>query len=284
MSGFELVASRQRATAICLVANTELGKSDLIRRSVKEWIEGGDDLVPDEIKDLLYHSVNPKIFKMLSRRIVERYKDGTLSIHLHIRKVGKQMDGQTYGEICSIAQVLVSQDHVDMHDTTPLPLQIGVVGDNGGDVETLVLVDVMELVENSERAIPCCVRLQSLDQCNRVCADAAQTLRLNLVGKISLVSRDRKLIACTRNIGGIGDHELPHKVVKDGAHVEQKISHDRTNLGRSFGLQADSQTKVLAIKVYHGDDFAMPARDSPDHLEYLVQMLLRPGEFEPYPA
>src|ERR1019366_5866062 len=117
----------------------QLSRSDQIRQSVKEWLKTGDDLLPDELKDLRQHNFNPQRLQFVSRRIVERYKDGSLSLHFHIQEsfpkacesfpppgVGQKLgviQGHHGAEYCAVAQFLPTNEHADERvivATTPI--------------------------------------------------------------------------------------------------------------------------------------------------------------------
>ena len=50
--------------------------ADQIRHLSKQWLESGDEDIPQELKALLEYRPNVSV---LSDRLLERYKDGTLS-------------------------------------------------------------------------------------------------------------------------------------------------------------------------------------------------------------
>ena len=52
--------------------------SNRIRDLVEEWLKSGNDAVPDALKNLLEHD---RYCQVHSRRILERYKSGSLDLH-----------------------------------------------------------------------------------------------------------------------------------------------------------------------------------------------------------
>src|ERR1035437_8963918 len=125
----------------------QLSRPDQIRQSVKEWLKTGDNFVPDKIKNLLQHRIDPPRFQLVGSRFVERYKDGSLSLHFHIKEsLPKACESflttsvaEKFGIIqrhhgakyCAVAQFLPTDEHAEERvivATTPVNKSIACDG------------------------------------------------------------------------------------------------------------------------------------------------------------
>ena len=57
--------------------------SDTIRLLSKQWLETGDHIFLDELKDVRQRKVDPKDLKIVHSSLIERYEQGSLSFHFH---------------------------------------------------------------------------------------------------------------------------------------------------------------------------------------------------------
>lgn len=266
-----------------LESQLQLSKSDLIRLRVKEWIKSGDDLIPDEVKDLLKRPIDPKFFKVFTRRIVERYKEGTLSLHFHfrdtliknaefLREVERDADVPEY---CAIAQFAVSEHH---SDDVMIPIrtkETRAICDNSDHIQFPVFIDVMECVEESQRVIPTLVRLQPFDQCRSFFVNTIEASASKRVFEAVIGDRDWELIRASR-FALVGDSELPHEMIESRSDIEQEIACDSTEFGRHFGGDIDAQDRYLLIKVFLGQDYALAFSITGGNRESLLKMFICP--------
>jgi hypothetical protein len=144
-------------------------KSERIRQLVKEWLKSGQRSLSEEIKNLLQNYDNPSI---LRKHILERYKHGSLSVHVHIFVDAIRLVSQDYCAICHF-----SADDIDMQTKT---LEINCVSEDGGHVQSSVLIDVCEFRENPQgvqiaERLPTMIRLQGIDECVRTCGNPQQS-------------------------------------------------------------------------------------------------------------
>src|SRR6185437_10671275 len=144
---------------------TESQRRFQIGHLVKEWLKSGEDIVPDELKNILQHRIDSHGFQRFSRRIVERYKDGSLALHFHLFETSNDarlIQGHPYvPEYCAVSQFVVPQEGCEALQ----PPKLHVTGNCGGDAQSFVFVNVMQIIEGEERILPSVIRLQSLDEC-----------------------------------------------------------------------------------------------------------------------
>ena len=131
----------------------QMSRPEQIRQSVKEWLKTGDNCVPDKLKDLLQYRIDPPRLQLVGGRFVERYEDGSLTLHLHLSKpvshgggIERHRDVPVY---CAVSQFGISDDHFHHGTLTALPFGDGITRDSGSQVECPVLVDVVKFVEDS---------------------------------------------------------------------------------------------------------------------------------------
>lgn len=142
-----------------------------VRELVKKWLESLENGIPHELEDALQHSIDAMRFETLSRRIVERYKNGSLSLHFHLFKTLHKGEVETQpnvAELCTVAQFIMPHEHGEDGVLPVLPFKFDGTSDASSEMETFVFVDVVEIIERSKRILPTMVRLQPLDQCHRL--------------------------------------------------------------------------------------------------------------------
>src|SRR5450759_3128629 len=172
--------------------------AERIRSLVEEWLKSGDNCVPGELKNLLQHRVNPQQLKVLNRRIVERYKDGSLSLHFHILEripqTGRQLwvvEGNSdITEYCAIAQFCVADNHVKERGRSMNPIHPGVVGNSSSQCRRPVLIDIMESVQGLQRLVPTVVRLETLNECSGFFGKPVKPLSSDVSGECGRTASD----------------------------------------------------------------------------------------------
>jgi hypothetical protein len=177
-------------------------RSERIQRLVKEWLKNGNNGLPDELKDLLQNPIDSQMLKggfeivpvfkgsrfgVKKDSILERYKHRRISLHLHFFKADSDagvvgmIEPEAEGHYCAVAEFLVSQDRSnDGFQRTVTggvrPIQFRIPSDGGNQVQVPVLVNVMELGKQGQwMSLPSVVRLQTLDECHRLCGNVIQS-------------------------------------------------------------------------------------------------------------
>jgi len=253
-----------------------------VRGLVEKWLESLENGIPHELEDALQHGVNSVRFEAFSRRIVERYKNGGLSLHFHVfearrhRIIEAQPDAT---ESCAIAQFIIPQKHGANRVLLVQPFEDNGASHDCSQMEIFVFVDVMEIVERFKRILPTVVRLQPLDQCHRLFGNTLKPFALQGSGEIIGTATDRKGSAIPRFVRGIGQNEAVNDVIQGRADIEQEIADDRSERIRRF-RQTYPQKHCIALRVFLGNDLAIAVSERAKDFDYRIQMLLCPDEFE----
>jgi len=271
---------------------TQLSVSDKIRQSVKEWLKTGDNRLPDELKDLLQHNINPHRLQFISRRIVERYKNRSLSLHFHIQEsfpkacesfslpgVGEKfgiIQGHHGAEYCAVAQFLPTDEHADervLVATTPINKSI--VCDRRGEIQCSVLINVVEVGECPERFIPTAVRLQTLDQCSRLIGNAAKPACPESVRKTVGRGANRKHVPRAGSSVRLDQDKLHHEMVKGRPSIKKKIADDKAEPKRGL-RKMHSENPHMRLLVFLGNDVALAFGKPAEDFDYSFKMFVCP--------
>lgn len=265
-----------------------------LRRLVKEWLESGDENIPDELKGLLDDVANRTVVRHGCLR--ERYKRGALELHAHFRVV---KEGE-HSDFCAIVHrtgPLRMVEELEGEDGMPGGVSKGglsIAGSQSGEAQPAVLINVVEMVENSEgvffgRPIHSVVRLQPLDECRRLLGNPAHNPRrslftLFLPPENSFVLEDRILRPRGRS-AAVGKNKLPSEVVQAGPEVMETVPHKdaKTQGGRLPDVKAVDMARTFFIAFM--DDLIRVAVHVSSVLPIeRVKVLLCPGDFESNPV
>lgn len=255
-------------------------RSEEIRNSIKEWLQCGESDLPDKIKNLLQNRVHPSPrFGFVSRKILERYESGDLSLHFHITEyVGDSGAGKIDDEVSQrsvVGQLFSGGLHLNDSASSALQSNRSVLCKQGHNVYGSVFVDVVKVVQGSEYLIPSMVRLQSLDDCLRLCGNTIQPVRFEFIRKIDVGTANREMV--TRCI--CLSSKLIDSVVEGRTGVVQKIPDDSGQVWIDRG-EFQPNCAFIRILILLENDLALFGHKAVDGLEYNIQMLLCPDQFE----
>jgi hypothetical protein len=196
------------------------------------------------------------------RSIAEHYMESRLIFHWHLRvwPVDKQRDA---GDFC--ARLERSPDEsVSGEVSSSGDLAIGAVvlklgpkprSCSEGGLNASVLVVVVEVSEKSQwmrpRSLPGVVRLQQLDSCTVVVADALQEIGAVLV-EVPTIRADREGCAATTSAAtpAVYEGQLVDQVVEGTPEVMGRISNHQSPPTRRLGdlVEDDYPTLILGIE------------------------------------
>src|SRR5215469_10051932 len=253
-----------------------------IRSLVKKWLESLEDGIPRELEDALQHGVNAVQFETFSRRIVERYKNSSLTVHFHLSELRGEPSIESHSnvtELCAVAQFFVPQERDEKRELLVKPFEFDFASDGSGQMETFVLVDIMEFVEHRERLIPSMVRLQSLDQCHSLFGNPIKPMALPSGGEVIGSTTNGECGAVSQFIRRVAQDEAVNYVVERTADVEEKIADDTSENIRRF-RQGHAKNNQIALRVFLSENVAIAVSESAKNVEYRIQMFLCPDEFE----
>jgi hypothetical protein len=260
-------------------------RSDHIQQSVKEWLESGEDGIPDELRNLLQNSVNAKGFQVFSRRILERYKNGSLTLHFHIEEsvgdagvIGMIQRNPGIPEYCAVAQFLTPEEHGHESVLASAPINSGITSDSGNKTEHLVLIEFVEIGHSPERIVPTRVRLQTLDECRSFVGQPIQPMPSYLVNEGLGRGADREHVPNRVLTCRSGINKLPDKVIERSPSVEEKISDHGTKTIRRLG-QSHSHESNISLRIMLGNDLAIAVGTARQNLRYSFSMLICPDQF-----
>jgi hypothetical protein len=261
-------------------------RSDRIQQLVKKWLESGEDRIPEELGNLLQCPVNPEWLQVFSRRIVERYKDGSLSLHFHIseslpdsRKLGMVQGKADATEYCAVAEFFVAEEHGKKRGITPAPINGGIVCDSGSQIQHLVLVEFVEIGHSPERIIPTRVRLQTIDECLSLVGHPIQPMTPLLIGESFRRGANREHVLDTVLATGsrIFD-KLPDQMIEGRSRIEEKITDHGTEIVWRIGKLHPQKTDIL-LRVLLGNETAVAVGAPVEQFDYRFKVLLCPDQF-----
>ena len=231
----------------------------------KEWLESGDDVLPDVIK---YHIHSfPDIKPIRSHDFLERYRESALELHFHFSRIGSS----PAPDYCISATNGVSN-----------VTQEG-LGTDECERQSLVLVEIGEIAEPGERMDRIgreVVRLKFLDDCYSLIGNPIQTPALGIDSTIpSLgVAANRELIAPRRNGGErISENELPDQMIERRTEIVQTVArHDAED--QRWLREFCNELNPAGIRVALFSDHAV--RFAPRNLAlYRLEMFFSPDDF-----
>ena len=258
----------------------ERGKK--IRSLVEKWLKSLEHAIPRELEDAFQHGINAKHFEALNRRMVERYKGGSLTMHFHFSEFRGERSIETQpdtAELCAVAQFLISQESDEKRELLVKPFEFDFASDGSSQMETSVLVNVVEFVEHRERFIPTMVRLQSLDECHRLFGNPVKPVALSSADEVFGSTANRKGRAVSQFVRRIGRDEAVNYVVERTADVEKKIANNARENLRRF-RQGHTKNNQIALRVFLSENMAIVVSESAKDVEYRIEMFLCPDEFE----
>jgi hypothetical protein len=260
-------------------------KSDRIRSLVKEWIKTGEDRLSDELENLLHNAVNSEGFQVFSPRILERYKNGSVSLHFHISEslcnpgvIGMVEGHSDVAKYCAVAEFFLPEKHGDYCASSSAPLHSGVIRYGGHQVERLVFVKFVEIGHLPEKIIPTRIRLQSLDDCLRLVGHPIKTMSSDLIREGFGTGADRELVLNCVHGGAVNFDKLPNEMVKGGSNIEQVIPDHRTERIGGFG-KMNAKEHQIAFRILLGNNLAFSVVTGSENLVYSYAMFICPDQF-----
>lgn len=258
-------------------------KPEQISGLVKKWLESGEDSLPDEIKNALQYRVHPTVLQRFTRRIIERYKEGSVSLHFHIADLGHDSSAE-FGiaqtditQYCAVAYFSGENTH---HKRSGRPHNLGVCCHGGCETQRTVLIEVMEFAEYSQWIIPSSVWLQSLDQCRSLLGDPLKPFSFRGRQKTIVASTDREsCLSYGRLIRRVRQDKLPNEMIESRSDVEEEISNYGSEFWRGFG-QSNAQHSQVEIRIILRGDLAIAMATPSQDSKYGFQMFLCPDQFD----
>lgn len=221
------------------------------------------------------------------RSILERYKDGRLSLHLHF-------DGWCVGKPWSRC-VEINADcgaaGVSPEATTLANRDLaGFVDASNAQKDGAVFVMVYKDVDTIQHFVPSVVRLNALDYVRRRCWNVAHVLQVrNMLMPVEyrftvLGSEDRELDLSRFLFGqlsrGVLHCDFPRDVVKARSDIGNTVPDDATQQGRRFFTDDNSSDGQIAVSL-SDDVVGLSLQIPPDFFIERLQVLLCPDDLEP---
>jgi hypothetical protein len=249
-------------------------------------IESWDD-VRDRLNDLLKRPIDSYRWH---ERILPRYIDGHLSVHLHLgcsnlgswcAEIYRDVRGATgnYGHRAPVSDIADRASEVES-DCPEMA---------NNQQKRSVLIRVYEVLESRQyRAIGSNVLLRRLDRVDGICGHLSVSKTLKVVS-VPLGGVDREgdylaIIAASpieawdKILGG----QFPHDVVEGRPSVSYTVSDDGTQSGGRAG--SDRKLVLASIGLFFRDDAIRVAVQIDSNLgPERVDVLLSPDDFEPSP-
>lgn len=202
-----------------------------------------------------------------------------ISLHLHFfktltnTKVIGMVEPETKGHYCAVVEFIVPLDRSEADLNRPVtggtpPIQLRIPSDRSDEIKVPVLVEVVELGKHGQwMSLPSMVRLQTLDECHRLCGRVIEPM-LVLNGIVESPAR----LANGKDMGFgrssvIHYDELPNEMVKSGTEIEQTVSDDQSQIIRRLGTQPDSQDSHL-IRLLLRKNLALAMFESFENFHY----------------
>jgi hypothetical protein len=212
--------------------------------------------------------------------LIERYNSEDLDIHLHL---SFSIHGKG-SELC----ILIKAGHGSLCprlslDVENLQIGLGLATTENGDQNPSVLVDVSEFIQNPEsgllKVLPQVVRLQTLDECVRVCGNPRELPAPDCLfesfgrvtdGEYLVISG---LIVCSK-------YKFPYKVIQGGSEVLEEVAHDNGNPGGDRSLGLESSSNLIRIRLLLGHQMAWVRLEVPLKFRcQVLKMLCGPEDF-----
>jgi predicted small metal-binding protein len=146
----------------------------------------------------------------------------------------------------------------------------------------LVLVDVVEVTEGGEREIVVQIspwmRLQQLDRCNVLVAEARESSTTDLPAELLRGVTDREL-RCVAVIGASETRELTDEIVQHGAQIVDEVSKDQAELERRLLAHPYTEHLPSVIETVIWDDrVRFTFREGSEFRPKRVKVFARPVE------
>jgi hypothetical protein len=266
-------------------------KSERIQELVKEWIKSGNNYIPDELQNLMKGDVHPPIPERSQRRIIERYKDGSLTLHFHFSRIAEERGkdcvidsvvGKSRVKDFAVAEYCVAiSGNCDVREACSAPSgsEIGCTGCD--QVERSVFIRVVEGVKPFKVIAPTVIRLKTLDQCMRPTSHTSELPPLgDGFSKLIETRCYGKHVPRAWLITAAQD-QLADEVIQSGPYIEQEVTHDGIQIGGRLGPNADSPHEHTSILIALRSDIASAFIYQGELRHHLVEMLLCPGDLQP---
>jgi hypothetical protein len=208
----------------------EQSKADVIRQLSKKWLETGDDGLLDELKRTAHNGIG---FEVCNGRILERYMEASLKLHVHFIGIGDA--GCVNNNLCAVAQYRVgdgSEQDVSCGDVREC--NAGIYCVDGCQCKRPMFIDVHELVYNQQgmnvgERIATLIRLQLLDECRSLYGNAAKPVSLKLSQESVRRKTDGELVASGRDFV-VNENQLPDNVIERGSKIMKKVANNHTEV------------------------------------------------------
>jgi len=214
-----------------------LDRPNALRELVEEWLNTGDNRMPDEIEHLVKERTDLASFRRSS--YVKDYIHGALFFYIPLLREGSTLrrGRLDYLVKCEIGEL---GDDGDAFKSTRVEHPIlDLSGEPGGEIQCPVLVRIGEIAQDGKRVtvvtIPSVVRLVTLDKSQSAWIDSWRNLHQagsTLLGRGRLVNRELRPRMLDGGDETIRDHELPGQVVKDTSEVVDEVSDDQGEIAR----------------------------------------------------
>ncbi len=257
-------------------------RADFLRRQVKEWLKAGEEFTADKVAGLFGEVEN--IFLAPEPSILQGYRDHSRCLHLHIIlreivgapkgcdfcAVVNYAGGDPSGSDASLARFLCGDPRSNRED---LALR---------QIQRSMLVRVVEFIEKPQgvvqRALPSTVRLQALDQCDRL-----RPHSLDAVGRVFSIEvfagKDRECGVSRGLVRGIGENQLPREMIETRSDIVNAVPENRRETPR--GRFVDDEKHVAKFLVVLKRDSAdVTCEVSVALFPESLDVLLCPVEFE----
>lgn len=255
-----------------------------IEQLVKEWLKSGDHVVPDELHALLHSRVHSERVGPFTPKFLERYEQGSLSLHFHISsQLSVCTEEETVGEClgrgewCVVAETsalfydcnLFRADAVD---------NLSVVSYDSGEIERSVFINVLKFVEDVETVIPTRVGLQTLHECNRLNGNTCKFV-FPRTQEGTWTGSDQECAFSPRLSCAVPHDELPYKVIQSGSQVEKEVpQNDTEHRVRSRGEAHHKESRTIGVLL--SDEFTRTSFEIADDAQGTVKMFLCPDQFQ----
>jgi len=196
-------------------------------------------------------------FYTLCGPLVERYKVGQVSLHIHCFTdlAGARCDS----DLCIMAARSIN----DMDALTCMrasDLGPGSMRSNNCHQQSSMFIDVAECFEEGEgiwwaEALPISIRLQSLDLCNHILGDTIKPMPPKLVIESFRRRTDGKHVLFTGDVIR-GGYQFPHQVIECGPQVLENVSYDEGNCSGDRRIDLHPKANAASLSLFLGHHYA----------------------------
>jgi hypothetical protein len=235
-------------------------------RLTKEWLESGEDTLPQVIKDDIKN--RRRIEPIPSRQLLERYRQSALELHFHLFS----LSDATAPDYC--VTVVNGIDNI----TDP------VLGGYESEGESPVLVDIDEMIKPPEvvaRVGIGVVGLQLLDDCYRRIGNPVKSpapfLGSNSLVPSAGIPANWELITAAGLASRIYQNQLPDQMIEGGSQIVEAVTN---NNAERQGWLSEFRNKIglFRIRVILFNDAALLFVPL-DLGGYSVEMFFGPDDF-----